>query len=76
MFESNVAPHPSVKLTKEEEGEDEKEDNGSKGENDSKIFEVEEVMDICYGDPKESSFAGLYYNVELLLLHYNANALV
>ncbi|KAI5675160.1 hypothetical protein M9H77_06110 [Catharanthus roseus] len=63
LFESNVARHPFVRLTTEEEGDDEEEDDGSEGENDSEVFEVDEVLDICYGDPKESGSVGLYFKI-------------
>lgn len=32
-------------------------------ENDDEVFEVEEVIGICYGDPKESKKPGLYFKV-------------
>lgn len=67
LFESNIAPHPFVNLTTEEdEDEDEEEDDNSEGDGDSEVFEVEEVLDICYGDPKESDSIGLYLKVLLI----------
>lgn len=32
-------------------------------ENDDEVFEVEEVIGICYGDPKESKKPGLYFKI-------------
>lgn len=64
LFESNIAPHPFLKLTTEEdEVEDEEEDDNSEGDGDSEVFEVEEVLDMCYGDPKESDSTGLYLKI-------------
>lgn len=33
--------------------EDEDEDDDSGDEDDSEVFEVEKILEVCYGDPKE-----------------------
>ncbi|KAJ0020210.1 hypothetical protein Pint_31342 [Pistacia integerrima] len=47
-------------------GEEEDEDDGSSeadGEDDPEVFEVEKILAICYGNPKEKSERGLYLKV-------------
>lgn len=45
------------------EEEDEEDDNTP--DQDSEIFEVEMVLDICYGDPNEVKKIGLYLQVHI-----------
>lgn len=45
----------------EEEGDDD--DGDDDAEDDSQIFEVEKILAICYGDPKEKKERGLYLKV-------------
>lgn len=68
LVESNVLPHPFVNSTSEEKDEvggdeEEEDDDDSCGGNSSEVFEVEEVLAICYGDPKDSGAVGLYFKV-------------
>lgn len=50
-----------------ENAEDDSEGDGEDAL-DEEIFEVEKVLSICYGDPKETKIRGLYLKV-LLFLH-------
>ncbi|NP_001289523.1 DNA (cytosine-5)-methyltransferase CMT3-like [Nicotiana sylvestris] len=64
LVKSNVPPHPHLKVTdevEEDENDDESEDSGDdkKGE----IFEVEEILEVCYGDPNAVKKPGLYFKV-------------
>lgn len=47
----------------EEDDGDEDDDDGEDDNNDGEVFEVEKVIGICYGDPKESENPGLYFKV-------------
>lgn len=50
-------------------GEEEDEDDGSSeadGEDDNEVFEVERILAICYGDPKEKGERGLFLKVHEL----------
>lgn len=49
----------------DEDGEEDESDNDNdKDDNeDSETFEVEKILDICYGDPKETGNRGLYFKV-------------
>ncbi|KAA8549624.1 hypothetical protein F0562_001358 [Nyssa sinensis] len=42
---------------------DEEEADSDDGEDDSEVFEVHQVLAICYGDPKESEKPGLYFKI-------------
>ncbi|KAL3499666.1 hypothetical protein ACH5RR_038759 [Cinchona calisaya] len=67
LVEGNVLPHPFVNSTSGEGDEadevDEDSDSDDCDSNSSDIFEVEKVLAICYGDPKESGNVGLYCKV-------------
>ncbi|GKV21739.1 hypothetical protein SLEP1_g31691 [Rubroshorea leprosula] len=43
--------------------DDRGDDEQSDSDNDSEVFEVEKILDICYGDPKEMGETGLYLKV-------------
>lgn len=46
------------------EEEDEDDDNSEADEEDDpEVFEVEKILAICYGDPKEKGERGLYFKV-------------
>ena len=70
LVESNVLPHPYVNSSNEQVdevgGDDEDDDVDDSDGNSSEVFEVKEVLAMCYGDPKESGAVGLYCKVYLL----------
>ncbi|XAR60439.1 DNA (cytosine-5-)-methyltransferase [Bertholletia excelsa] len=49
-------------LSMDDKDEDEDTDSDD-GESDSEVFEVEKVLSICYGDPKENNKRGLYLKI-------------
>lgn len=64
LVKSSVPPHPHLKVideVEEDENADESEDSGDdkRGEN----FEVEELLEVCYGDPNAVKKPGLYFKV-------------
>ncbi|KAJ8565164.1 hypothetical protein K7X08_007740 [Anisodus acutangulus] len=66
LLKSDTPPHPLLKEENEEDdddGGDEDEDEGSGDEEEGEIFEVEEILEVCYGDPKEIKKPGLYFKV-------------
>ncbi|XVF49453.1 hypothetical protein PTKIN_Ptkin04bG0013800 [Pterospermum kingtungense] len=46
----------------EDDGDDSEDDN-EEGDSDGEVFEVEKVLAICFGDPKEKGERGLYFKV-------------
>ena len=48
----------------EDDGDDE--DDDDKGDAEDEVFEVERILAICYGDPKEKGERGLYFQVYVL----------
>ncbi|XP_048327675.2 DNA (cytosine-5)-methyltransferase CMT3 isoform X2 [Ziziphus jujuba] len=66
LVKSNGVPEHELDFHFNEDDEDE-EDEGSDNDKDdgedSEIFEVEKVLAICYGDPKETGDRGLYVKV-------------
>lgn len=75
LIKGSVPPHPHLKVTDEveedEENDDEGEDSGD--DKDGENFEVEELLEVCYGDPKEINKSGLYFKV---LNHSALNSLI
>ncbi|XP_027076555.2 DNA (cytosine-5)-methyltransferase CMT3 [Coffea arabica] len=67
LVESNVLPHPYVNSSNEQVdevgGDDEDDDVDDSDGNSSEVFEVKEVLAMCYGDPKESGAVGLYCKI-------------
>ncbi|CAN4094833.1 unnamed protein product [Withania somnifera] len=53
----------SSPLEEENEDEDEDEDDDTGDDQEGEIFEVEELLEVCYGDPKEMNKPGLYFKV-------------
>lgn len=50
-------------LQADEVDEDDDDDDGDEDNNDPEVFEVEEVLDICFGDPKEAGERKLHLKV-------------
>ncbi|CAN4089762.1 unnamed protein product [Withania somnifera] len=66
LLKSNTNPHPLLKVGDEDEEDDNgggDEDEGSGNNEGGEIFEVEELLNVCYGDPKEIKKRGLYFLV-------------
>lgn len=66
LVKSSVPPHPHLKVTddvEKEENDDEDEDEESGDDQGVEVFEVEELLEVCYGDPKEMNKPGLYFKV-------------
>ncbi|XP_060196738.1 DNA (cytosine-5)-methyltransferase CMT3-like [Lycium barbarum] len=64
LLKSNTPPHPLLKVEDEEEDNDGgDEDEGSGDVEEGEIFEVQEISEVCYGDPKEIKKPGLYFKV-------------
>ncbi|KAG5569083.1 hypothetical protein H5410_058849 [Solanum commersonii] len=65
LVKSSVPPHPHLKVIDEVEEDEENDDEGddSGDDNEGEIFEVEELLEVCYGDPKENNKPGLYFKV-------------
>ncbi|XP_028051822.1 DNA (cytosine-5)-methyltransferase CMT3 isoform X1 [Camellia sinensis] len=56
--------HYLVDILKTEDDEDQDdESDGDDGEDDSEVFEVDKILSICYGDPKENEKRGLYLKI-------------
>lgn len=67
LLKSNTPTHPLLKVgdanvEDDDEGADD-DDGGSGDEDEGEIFEVEEILEVCYGDPKEIKKPGLYFKV-------------
>ncbi|XP_049389110.1 DNA (cytosine-5)-methyltransferase 1-like [Solanum stenotomum] len=66
LLKSNTAAHPLLKVGDEdvENDDDRADDDGGSGDDDEgEIFEVEEILEVCYGDPNEIKKPGLYFKV-------------
>uniref|UniRef100_A0A0V0IPX9 DNA (cytosine-5-)-methyltransferase n=1 Tax=Solanum chacoense TaxID=4108 RepID=A0A0V0IPX9_SOLCH len=66
LLKSNTAAHPLLKVGDEdvENDDDRADDDGGSGDDDEgEVFEVEEILEVCYGDPKEIKKPGLYFKV-------------
>ncbi|MCE3051047.1 hypothetical protein HAX54_048806 [Datura stramonium] len=63
LVKSDAPPHPHLKVIDEVEEEDDDQDEVSGDDKDGEVFEVEELLEICYGDPKENDKPGLYFKV-------------
>ncbi|MCD7459836.1 hypothetical protein HAX54_042107 [Datura stramonium] len=66
LLKGNTHPHPLLKVGDEVEEDDNDsgdEDEGSGDDEGGEIFEVEELLEVCYGDPKEIKKHGLYFMV-------------
>ncbi|KAK9736049.1 hypothetical protein RND81_04G246600 [Saponaria officinalis] len=57
--------HEVIDAMGEEDGDDAADDESDEEEepNDDEVFEVEQIIGICYGDPKENNKAGLHFKV-------------
>ncbi|TMX03560.1 hypothetical protein EJD97_015750 [Solanum chilense] len=67
LLKSNTPAHPLLKVgdanvEDDDEGADD-DDGGSGDEDEGEIFEVEEILEVCYGVPKEIKKPGLYFKV-------------
>ncbi|XP_022737028.1 DNA (cytosine-5)-methyltransferase CMT3-like [Durio zibethinus] len=47
----------------DDDGDDEDDDDDEEGDVEDEVFEVERILAICYGDPKEKGERGLYFKV-------------
>ncbi|CAN4110242.1 unnamed protein product [Withania somnifera] len=64
LLKSSFPAHPHLKATDEvEEEEDDGEDEDTGDDQEGEVFEVEELLEVCYGDPKELNKPGLYFKV-------------
>lgn len=66
LLRNNTPTHPFLKVRDEDEEDNNDngdEDEGSGDDEQGEIFEVEELLEICYGDPKEKNKPGLYFKV-------------
>ncbi|XP_059287851.1 DNA (cytosine-5)-methyltransferase CMT3-like [Lycium ferocissimum] len=64
LVKSSVPPHPLLKVTDEvDEEEDDDEGDDSDDVTEGEIFEVEELLEVCYGDPNNVNKPGLYFKV-------------
>ncbi|XP_074292605.1 DNA (cytosine-5)-methyltransferase CMT3-like [Silene latifolia] len=56
--------HEIVDAMRVEDGEDDAEDESEEEDGDNEeVYEVEQIVGICYGDPKDNNKAGLYLKV-------------
>ncbi|XP_047330828.1 DNA (cytosine-5)-methyltransferase CMT3 [Impatiens glandulifera] len=53
-----------VQYVKPETEDDEDTDDDDKANNNEEIFEVDEILEICYGDPSDRKNQGLFYKVK------------
>lgn len=68
LLKSNTPAHPMLKVgdvdEDEEDDDDGADEDGGSGDNDEgEIFEVEKILEVCYGDPNEIKKPGLYFKV-------------
>lgn len=66
LIQSTDRNQPYLNLFNVEDGEsedDEGNDSDDDEEVDGEVFEVEKILAICYGDPKEKNEKGLYLKV-------------
>lgn len=47
----------------DEGNDDEDSDSNTNEEDDSEVFEVQKIIGVCYGDPKDKGDRGLYFKV-------------
>ncbi|KAL5765204.1 hypothetical protein ACOSQ2_017798 [Xanthoceras sorbifolium] len=47
----------------DDDSDDHRDDDDGSGDNDSEVFEVKKILQICFGDPNESGERGLYFKV-------------
>lgn len=62
LIQSKIT-HELIDAMVEEEDDDVEDDCVEDDDQDDEIFEVEEIIGICYGDPKESQNPGLKFKV-------------
>ncbi|CAH9119436.1 unnamed protein product [Cuscuta epithymum] len=66
LIKSSCPPHPHLNLSSnEEEEENDDDDNVDESNVDGvdEVYEVEHILDVCYGDPKELKKPGLYFKI-------------
>ncbi|XP_055819015.1 DNA (cytosine-5)-methyltransferase CMT3-like isoform X1 [Solanum dulcamara] len=68
LLKSNTTAHPMLKVgdvdDDEEDDDDGASEDGGSGDNEEgEIFEVEKILEVCYGDPNEIKKPGLYFKV-------------
>ncbi|KAK4355044.1 hypothetical protein RND71_027238 [Anisodus tanguticus] len=63
LVKSTVSPHPLLKVTDEVEEENVDEGEHSGDDKEGEIFEVGELLEVCYGDPNKVNKPGLYFKV-------------
>lgn len=68
LVKSDYFPQDYSDLFGTEDDDDGSGSDDSEGEENVEVFEVEKILKICYGDPKETKERGLYLKVSDLLL--------
>ncbi|RAL54713.1 hypothetical protein DM860_001841 [Cuscuta australis] len=58
LITSNSAPHPCLNICNEEEEEEEE-----TSDTDNEVYEVEQVLEVCFGDPKKTGKSGLHFKI-------------
>lgn len=59
----SIKQHELEYFNGDDEEEEEGDDNDEEAGEDSENFEVEKILDVCYGDPKDTDKRGLYFKV-------------
>jgi len=54
-------------VAEDEDSNNDDETDQDEDDGDSEVFEVERILGICYGDPKECDKRGLYFKVQSLV---------
>lgn len=73
LIKSNSLPHPCLNFANHNNGKSdsshEEDDEVSRSDTDDEIYEVELILDICFGDLKETGKSGLYFKVLNCFVH-------
>nr|GMD31109.1 DNA (cytosine-5)-methyltransferase CMT3-like [Ipomoea batatas] len=65
LIKGNCSPHPHLNISDidgEAEDENSEDDEGAENVN-GEVYEVEHILDVCYGDPNGIKKPGLYFKV-------------
>nr|GMD71538.1 DNA (cytosine-5)-methyltransferase CMT3-like [Ipomoea batatas] len=67
LIKSNSLPHPCLNLANHNNGESdnshEEDDEEPRSDTDDEIYEVELILDVCFGDLNETGKSGLYFKI-------------
>ncbi|CAH9106671.1 unnamed protein product [Cuscuta epithymum] len=67
IIKSNSLPHPCLNLENHNSGKtdsyNEEEDDESNIDAEDEVYEVEQVVDVCFGDLKKTGKSGLYFKI-------------